>query len=260
MSEPLTLADVCPRVSRDKQDYLVVGVNDLGCYKCDRPQFVCIAATAQGANEAILACRDPSHLVVLHDAVSHVQYLIEDRLKLIMNQDGLVAASQRIAVLFSVANVGSSTRADAGNSFKKGTETAASDHGEQAPEGYRTVSWIREYEAELILSSYTNERGFSLRSDDGVVFFETEFYSLDSQEAQKFKAQVLAIRIRKSGKRNVGWIRREEARAVLDAYQSQKDISFLHTSFGRGGLVQFFSEDSPVATKYRSQTRLLRKR
>ena len=260
MDRLLTLSKINPDISSSVGDLLVIGINDLGCPKCGLPQFIAVPATARGGSEALLICRDCSHIAYLHDSATQVQFVVEDRVNLIIKHDSPVSASRRMAALLEAQpDTVPASQVHASGSRKSATHQVALD-AEDPPEGYRTVSWIREYEADLILSSYTNQRGYNLKSDEGTVFFETEFYPPDSSEAIKFRAQVLAIRIRKSGRRNVGWIRREEAQAVLDSYIAQQDVEFLHTQFGRGGLVQYFPSESPLVSKYRSQTRLLRRR
>jgi hypothetical protein len=260
LDELFTLSKVNRDVAPSIGDLLVVGVNDSGCPKCGSPQFIGLPATARAGNEAVLICNNCLHVLNLHDSSTQVQFAVEDRINLIIKLDGPIAASQRMASLFATSNSErpqrSTHQVDAPASLVPSSETK----GDEAPEGFRTVSWIREYEAKLILSSYTNQRGYTLKSDDDSPIFETEFYPTDSPEAKKFRAQVLAVRIRKSGRRNVGWIRREEAQAVLDSYGAKDDVEFRHTQFGRGGLVQYFPAESPLVSKYRSQTRLLRRR
>lgn len=260
LDELFTLSKVYRDVAPSVGDLLVVGVNDSGCPKCGSPQFIGLPATARAGNEAVLVCNDCLNVLHLHDSSTQVQFAVEDRINLIIKVDGPIAASQRMASLLTMRNsespLTSTHQADASASLGPSTAT----NSEEAPDGFRTVSWIRDYEAELILSSYTNQRGYVLKSDDENPIFETEFYPSDSPEALKFRAQVLAVRIRKSGRRNVGWIRREEAQAVLDSYVAKDDVEFRHTQFGRGGLVQYFPAESPLVSKYRSQTRLLRRR
>jgi len=78
-------------------------------------------------------------------------------------------------------------------------------------------------------------------------------------EVRKFKSNVQAIRINGQNRRVVGWIRREEAKAVIEAEDKRADVEFGHIKAGNGGLIQFFPEHLEVAKKYRSTTRLLRK-
>ncbi len=126
------------------------------------------------------------------------------------------------------------------------------------PSGYRSISWIRFYEAEAIIHSYKSKSDFELRSDDAALVLKCFYFPDDSEERRKFKANVQAIRVNNQNQRVIGWIRLEEARAVVEASKLRKDIDFSHLKFGNGGKVQFFAEDLDVARKYRSTTRLLR--
>jgi hypothetical protein len=127
------------------------------------------------------------------------------------------------------------------------------------PQGYRSISWIRFYEAEAIIHTYKSKADFDLKSDAEAVVLKCLYFSDDSEERRKFKANVQAIRVNNQNQRVIGWIRVEEARAVVEANKSRQDLDFVHLKFGNGGKVQFFSEDLEVAKKYRSTTRLLRK-
>jgi hypothetical protein len=126
------------------------------------------------------------------------------------------------------------------------------------PKGYRSISWIRYYEAEAIIHSYKSKSDFELKSDSQALVLKCQYFPDDSDERRKFKANVQAIRVNNQNQRVIGWIRLEEARAVVEANQLRKDVDFAHLKFGNGGKVQFFSEDLEVAKKYRSSTRLLR--
>lgn len=126
------------------------------------------------------------------------------------------------------------------------------------PNGYRSISWIRYYEAEAIIHAYKSKSDFELKSDTSALVLKCLYFPDDSEERRKFKANVQAIRVNNQNQRVLGWIRLEEARAVVDANKLRKDIDFVHLKFGNGGKVQFFSEELEVAKKYRSTTRLLR--
>ena len=126
------------------------------------------------------------------------------------------------------------------------------------PKGYRSISWIRHYEAEAIIHAYKSRSDFELKSDMGKSVFKCLFFLDDSDERRKFKANVQAIRINNQNQRVIGWIRIEEAQAVVEAHASKKEVEFMHLKFGNGGKVEYFPEDSEVVRKYRSTTRLLR--
>jgi hypothetical protein len=126
-------------------------------------------------------------------------------------------------------------------------------------EGFRNIAWIREYEARVIDYCYRNKVSHSLRNEAGVVIFTCNYFDNESAEFRKFRANCQAIRVRKKGDRTIGWIRQEEASAVLKAVANQADTDFSHIKAGNGGRVEFFPADSAIAEKYRSTTRLLRK-
>ena len=126
------------------------------------------------------------------------------------------------------------------------------------PKGYRSISWIRYYEAEAIVHAYKSKSDFELKSDSLAPVLKCLYFPDDSDERRKFKANVQAIRVNNQNQRVIGWIRLEEARAVVEANQLRKDVDFVHLKFGNGGKVQYFSEELEVAKKYRSTTRLLR--
>jgi len=127
------------------------------------------------------------------------------------------------------------------------------------PKGFRSISWIRFYEAEAIIHAYKSKSDFELKSDSMAIILKCLYFPDDSEERRKFKANVQAIRVNNQNQRVIGWIRLEEARAVVEASTSRKDVDFSHLKFGNGGKVQFFHEELEVAKKYRSTTRLLRK-
>ena len=89
--------------------------------------------------------------------------------------------------------------------------------------------------------------------------FECLYFNDDAFEVRKFKSNVQAVRINGQNRRVVGWIRREEAKAVIEADEKRADVEFGHIKAGNGGLIQFFPEHLEVVKKYRSTTRLLRK-
>ncbi len=157
---------------------------------------------------------------------------------------------------FSVAKHTSEVNAD--RPFSLLTKNLRGSEDAPIPSGYRSISWIRFYEAEAIIHAYKSKSDFELRSDDSALVLKCLYFPDDSEERRKFKANVQAIRVNNQNQRVIGWIRLEEARAVVEANKLRKDIDFSHLKFGNGGKVQFFAEDLDVARKYRSTTRLLR--
>lgn len=137
--------------------------------------------------------------------------------------------------------------------LKKGEEDGA------IPPGYRSVAWVRPYEARAIKHSFETKSDHKVQNDSGDVIFECLYFNDDAFEVRKFKSNVQAIRINGQNRRVVGWIRREEAKAVIEADEKRADVEFGHIKAGNGGLIQFFPEHLEVVKKYRSTTRLLRK-
>lgn len=127
------------------------------------------------------------------------------------------------------------------------------------PPGFRSVAWIRPHEAQAIKYSFESKKDHKVKGDSGEVIFECLYFNDNSFEVHKFKSNVQAIRISGQNRRVVGWIRREEAKAVIEAMEKRADVEFGHIKAGKGGLVQFFPEHLEIVKKFRSPTRLLRK-
>jgi hypothetical protein len=127
------------------------------------------------------------------------------------------------------------------------------------PPGYRSVAWVRPYEARAIKHSFETKSDHKVRNDSGDVIFECIYFNDDAFEVRKFKSNVQAVRINGQNRRVVGWIRREEAKAIIESEEARADVEFGHVKAGNGGLIQFFPEHLEVVKKYRSSTRLLRK-
>lgn len=127
------------------------------------------------------------------------------------------------------------------------------------PEGYRNVAWLRNYEAEAIIKSFESKSNFESNSDDMKASIKCLYFSENSEERKKFKSNVQAIRVNNQNQRVIGWIRFEEAQAVVESNRIKGDLEFNHLLDGKGGRVQYFPENSEIAKKYRSTTRLLRK-
>jgi len=127
------------------------------------------------------------------------------------------------------------------------------------PPGYRSVAWIKLYEANAIKYAFETKKNHTIKDDSGNVIFECIYFPDSAFEVRKFKSNVQAVRIKGENRRVIGWIRREEAKAVIEANDKRIDVEFGHIKAGNGGLIQFFPEHLEVVKKYRSTTRLLRK-
>jgi len=193
------------------------------------------------------------------------QFLVGDRYSLLLERTSVEHASVAVAdaiLVLGQALSGHLGELPTGSSVEHTSRAVGvgSSHVDvPVPEGYRSVAWIREYEAELVVSAYKARQSFELKNDAGLPIFRATYFADSTPESVKFKANVQAVRVRKNGVRVVGWIRHEEARAVLDANRDGRDIEFFHVKHGHGGLVQFFPEASEAARTYLSTTRLLRK-
>lgn len=129
------------------------------------------------------------------------------------------------------------------------------------PDGYKNVAWLRLHEAQAIKKAYKLEKDISVETTSGKIVFTAQFFSANSKEAQKYYANVKALRIKNLGQeRVVGWIREEEAAAVIKANEIETGLKFDHIYHGKGGIVEYFHPDSIEAKTYRSTARLLRKK
>jgi hypothetical protein len=129
------------------------------------------------------------------------------------------------------------------------------------PDGFKNVAWLRLHEARAIERSYELEKDIEVETTSGQVVFTAKYFASSSKEAQKYYANVKAIRIKNLGQeRVVGWIRQEEASAVIHANDIESSFEFDHIRHGKGGKVEFFTPDSLEAKTFRSTTRLLRRK
>ena len=126
------------------------------------------------------------------------------------------------------------------------------------PNGYRVIAWLREYEAQTIEFCYENRVSYSMKNEAGKTIFTCQYFEDGSEEAIKYKANCQAIRVRDKGDRTIGWIKRSEAQAVLQAISSSRDVE-IDSFLGVSGLVEYFAPDSDISKTYKSSTRLLRK-
>jgi len=243
----------------DYGDWIIWGFDDLLCTSCSKYQ-VLIKKRESSVFPVDFAtvCTSFQHFQAVLDVPMEHKFVISDRIKLVTENSNFESTSKEVSKIFQIIGTDQGTTAEIETELKF-AKLAAAKLDAPVPDGYRNIAWIRKYEAEAILQTYKNEKSVALRDDSGRVFFESTFFTLESSEAKKFRANACAVRHRASGTRLVGWIRREEARAVLDAIEKQKTIEFSHIKFGSGGMVQYFPEDSAQARKYLSTTRLLRK-
>lgn len=129
------------------------------------------------------------------------------------------------------------------------------------PDGYKNVAWLKSDEAYTIERAYQLEKDIALQTKSGEIIFKAAYYPPSSKDAQKYYANVKASRVRALGTiRVLGWIRLEEATAVIKANKTRSDLFFDHINHGKGGKIEYFSPDSIEAKTFKSTTRLLRKK
>lgn len=264
----LRVIDIVGSGVSDVADWIIWGIADDPCQTCSGP--MCLSAPAGSGSQGVthaLVCILEKNVTLSTELPMASQHLVADRFALVHDRSSpndaneSIIASVRLLSGVLGANPGtpastpplSVTRTDSPVSL--GSKT-----GVPIPDGYKSVSWMREYEAELVVAAYKNQTSYDLKNDDGNPIFQASYFADAAPEVLKFKANVEAARIRPANKRLVGWIRLEEARAVIAANREQRDVTFLHVRYGQGGLVQYYQEDSIEAKTYRSTTRLLRKR
>ena len=129
------------------------------------------------------------------------------------------------------------------------------------PTGYRNVAWLKNHEALAIERAYVLKKDISVEKPAGNIIFTAKYFAPESKEAKKYFASVQALRIRSlRNDRVVGWIRFEEALAVIKANKDMADLEFEHIEHGKGGKVEYFQPDSIEVKTFKSTTRLLRKK
>ncbi|MGI5246659.1 AAA domain-containing protein [Dactylosporangium sp. CA-139066] len=135
-------------------------------------------------------------------------------------------------------------------------EPDANDFAE-VPAGYRSIAWIRPHEALAALEAYDRTVDTPIRHE-GKVAGWARYYQSASEEARKYRANVMVQRAHPSGAKFVCWIRPHEAKAILVAAKHHQDAPVLDSRGNVVGLVQYFPATSPTVERFRSVTRLLR--
>jgi hypothetical protein len=266
MQEPLTLHQLLPACDATVSAWVVWGVADEPCPTCGG----CLVLLARDSSSDSLAdlavvCVSEGLVTPGRDLPLAAQNLLQDRLSRVKDLSSTASASSRFRMML-VLLTGPLMGGPSANvpipavALPDSRASSGSTNEETAiPSGFRSVSWIRDYEAEVIVTSYNSQRTEEFVNDKGSVVFRAVFHSPDTAEAIKYRASVEAVRVRSTGVKVIGWIRKEEAQAVIDANRIRQDVHFNHVTSGNGGLVQYFPPDSSPAMKYLSTTRLLRK-
>jgi hypothetical protein len=242
-------------------DWTVVSTSDVVCTNC-HVLMIIIAKNLKPEFPAdtCLICPSCLDFKLFGHLPMQQQSIFADRFASLLDQglDKVASAQKRLLESMALLFAGhSGSLADINTVSVPG---GIAELGEATiPNGFRSISWIRPYEAEAIIRAHKNREDFELKSGAGQVVLKCLYYPNDSEEALKFRSNVQTIRVNNSNQRVIGWIRLEEAEAILEAHRIRADKFFEHVNAGNGGMVQFFAEDSDVAKKYRSTTRLLRK-
>ena len=267
-------------------EWSLIATVDLSCSECSN-QYVLSSKdlASEFPGDYKIICMNCFKMKDFSDLDLEQQHVLTDRYKLISNIGVDVIAhsfGKLLRIASKMSGVKSETKAkyntiatniktleNLDSPFKKNPTTTKPeaadttlDKGEDdgaIPPGYRSVAWLRPYEARAIKHSFETKTDHKVQNDSGDVIFECLYFKDDEFEVRKFKSNVQAIRINGQNRRVVGWIRREEAKAVIEAEEKRTDIEFGHIKAGNGGLIQFFPEHLEVVKKYRSTTRLLRK-
>jgi len=249
-----------PETSKSFESWLVIGLSDSRCSNCDLAMLIVAKnADPEYPGDVVCSCLQCRAVKLPIDMTMHQQSLLHDRFSEIF-ENGVDLAGNSIEKLFEViaSNMAGGIVRLRNNEIEVG-EIRRGEDDAPIPAGYRSISWLRRYEAEAIVYSHKHKKDYALKSSQEQIVFQCNYFPDTSDEYRKFRSNVQAIRVNNSNQRVVGWIRLEEARAVIQADDDHKDIEFGPIRFGNGGLVQYFSEDLDVAKKYRSTTRLLRK-
>jgi hypothetical protein len=275
-------------------EWSLIATVDLSCSDCSN-QYVLISKdlVSEFPGDYKIICINCFKMKDFSDLDLEQQHVLTDRYKLISNI-GVDVIAHSLGKLLRIASKMSGSQSESkakynkiatntktlenldslvkkvpGKPFPAILQTSASDlvdttlkKGEEdgaIPPGYRSVAWVRPYEARAIKHSFETKSDHKVQNDSGDVIFECLYFNDDAFEVRKFKSNVQAIRINGQNRRVVGWIRREEAKAVIEADEKRADVEFGHIKAGNGGLIQFFPEHLEVVKKYGSTTRLLRK-
>ena len=246
---------------------LFIGMTDISCHQCEifglliTPKLD--ASFPSDFRVLCISCLEQKRYI---DFSMYQQRLLSEKYSF-MAEDGLEKYSQdslkslhfaKILMGSQLDDIDATNRVISPTPFTVLSNKLRGNEDAPVPNGYRSISWIRFYEAEAIIHTYKSKSDFELKSDSLAVVLKCQYFPDDSEERRKFKANVQAIRVNNQNQRVIGWIRLEEARAVVESNKLRKDVDFVHLKFGNGGKVQFFPEELEVAKKYRSSTRLLR--
>ncbi|MFI1996073.1 AAA domain-containing protein [Actinoplanes sp. NPDC020271] len=127
------------------------------------------------------------------------------------------------------------------------------------PEGFRSVAWVRPSEAEAAIRAYQTKVDAPVRENGKVVGW-IRYYSDNSPDAIKYRANALLERASPSGARFICWLRESEAESLVRASHIRAGVPVVEFRRGAIGHVEYYSPATAEAIRFRSVTRLLRKR
>ena len=122
---------------------------------------------------------------------------------------------------------------------------------------FKVVCWMKPEEAQVVAEAYATET--SVRTTTGAgTEVEAVWYGPDHPDAITYRAGVCMLRHRRSGDPRRMWIRREEALAVIEAYESAETVEYVHVQHGTGGRAVHHPDDAPEVRKYLANVMLTR--
>lgn len=258
--QPSTIQALLPDAPVSLHGHVPWGLADVACPDCGGPLLV--AAGPSGSLPIALICLAGRRLVNVAEVPLTEQHLLHDRLRNLVEVGLFGAATESTSKLLrrtaGEAMILHAVVQGAKQSLA-GDRSTPSSENVPVPPGFRSVAWLRPNEARAVVEAYERRAPVVTMAADGGLIARAEWHEADSEEALLYRAQVRLVRGRKSGEKAVGWIRPEEAEAVIEAERSEQDVDFAHRAYGKGGRVNFFALGSPTATRYRSPTRLLRR-
>jgi hypothetical protein len=245
---------------RELNEWLVVGAFDATCIHCGACYLICCSPDApQFPSGVLLVCCSCAKSLHPTDLSSIARNLLQDRFEF-ANDRSLEDLSVRFSNLLS-----SRVSVDMGELIPKNeklTKTESNSKGEvnvPVPEGFRNVAWVRPYEAQAVVEAINSKADVQKWDEHGALSLICHYVAPESPEAMKYHSSCQVVRVRPRGPRVLGWIRREEAEAILEAVSLQESVTFEHSEYGSGGIAEYFDPEGPAALRYRSPTRLLRK-
>ncbi|WP_327009770.1 AAA domain-containing protein [Dactylosporangium sp. NBC_01737] len=133
----------------------------------------------------------------------------------------------------------------------------ADDQWVPVPTGFRSVAWVRPYEALAALDAYAQCKDVPVRFE-GKVTGWVRYYQSDSPDARHNHANVVVERASASGAKSTCWLKQHEAKAIISAAKHRRDTPVENSRWEQVGLVQYFPSTSEATRRFQSVTRLLR--